>query len=200
MKIIVIGAGGTIGAAVVRALQPGHDVIEVGHKSGEARVDLGSKESIERLFAALAPFDAVVSTAGLARFGALDELSDQDYALALDNKLMGQVNLLRVGRAHIRDQGSFTLTGGMLAREPMPGSAAISMANAGLHGFVRAAALELPRGLRLNAVSPVFVKETMVAMGMDSTHGMPAATVAKAYLESVDGRRNGEILDVRDFA
>jgi NAD(P)-dependent dehydrogenase (short-subunit alcohol dehydrogenase family) len=87
-----------------------------------------------------------------------------------------------------------------LSQEPMKGSASISMVNAGLEGFVRAAVLELGAGVRLNVVSPVFVKETMEAMGMDSTHGMPAAKVALAYKESVESLRNGEILDVRKFA
>ncbi len=127
-------------------------------------------------------------------------MTDDDYRLALDNKLMGQVNLVRIGRDHIRDNGAFTLTSGMLAQTPMPGGASISMVNAGIEGFVRAAALELPRGIRVNAVSPVFVKETMEAMGMDSTHGMPADQTALTYKESVEGQRTGEVLDIRSFA
>ena len=113
---------------------------------------------------------------------------------------MGQVNLVRLGRNLINENGSFTLTSGMLSQDPMPGSASISMVNAGLEGFVRAAALEMPRGIRINAVSPVFVKETMEILGMDSTHGMPSQKVALAYKEAVESQRNGEILDVRDYA
>ena len=200
MRIIVIGATGTIGKGVVKVLAPAHEIVKVGYRDGDFQVDLGSKDSIDGLFQEVGSFEAVVSTAGVAKFGSLDELTDEDFMLALTNKLMGQINLVRIGRKYIRDSGSFTLTSGMLSQHPTPDSSSVSMANAGLEGFVRAAALEMQRGIRVNAVSPVFVKETMEAMGMDSSGGMPAEKVALAYKESVEGQRNGEVLDVRDFA
>ena len=113
---------------------------------------------------------------------------------------MGQVNLVRFGRKHIADNGSFTLTSGVLAQTPMPGSGAISMVNAGLEGFVRAAQLELTRGVRVNVVSPVWVKETLEAMGRNSSSGMPSNQVARAYVASVSGTQRGVVFDVRDFA
>ncbi len=200
MRIIVIGATGTIGKAVIKALAPHHQLVKVAYRGGDYRVDLASKDSIEDLFRQVGSFDAVVSTAGVAKFGSLDELTDDDYMLALTNKLMGQVNLVRTGRKYINENGSFTLTSGMLSYHPIPGSSSISMANAGLEGFIRAAAMEMMRGVRVNVVSPVFVKETMEAMGLDSSHGMSAEKVALAYKESVEGKRNGEVLDVREFA
>jgi NAD(P)-dependent dehydrogenase (short-subunit alcohol dehydrogenase family) len=199
MKIVVIGATGTIGRAVVDLLAPYHDIVKVGFKSGDLQVDIASIDSIHKLFQNVGRFDAVVSAAGLAAFGSLDELGGEDYMLGLANKLMGQVNLFREGRQHINDNGSFTLTSGVLSQNPMPGSASISMVNAGLEGFVRAAALEVQRGIRINVVSPIWVKETMEAMGMDSSEGMPADQTALAYKESVEGLRNGEVLDVRQF-
>ncbi len=200
MKIIVIGATGTIGKKVVKVLEGDHEVVKVAHSGGDFQVDIASTESIEKLFNNIGSFDAVISTAGLAKFGGLDELTQDDYLLGFANKLMGQVNLFLIGRKYINENGSFTLTSGVLSQEPMKGSASISMVNAGLEGFVRAALLEMRDGMRLNLVSPVFVKETMEVMGMDSTHGMPAAKVALAYKESVESLRNGEILDVRKFA
>ena len=113
---------------------------------------------------------------------------------------MGQVNVVRAGMATIRDGGSFTLTSGVLSTEPMRGSAAISLVNAGLEGFARAAALEMPRGVRINVVSPPWVSETLEAMGRDADAGMPAAQVARAYVESVEGSENGEVLDARAYA
>ena len=199
MKIIAIGATGTIGRAVVDLLAPYHDIVKVGFKSGDLQVDIASKNSIRKLFQSVGSFDAVVSAAGLAAFGSLDELGDEDYMLGLSNKLMGQVNLVREGQKHINDNGSFTLTSGVLSQNPMPGSASISMVNAGLEGFVRAAALEVKRGIRVNVVSPIWVKETMEAMGMDASEGMSAVQTALAYKESVEGKRNGEVLDVRHF-
>lgn len=199
MKIIVIGASGTIGRAVVEALAARHEVLRVARTSGDYRVDMASKESIRRLFEQVGPFDAVVSAAGAARFRPLAELSDADFDFCLANKLMGQVNLLRVGVDYARDNGSFTFTSGVLASEPMPGGAAISLVNAGLEGFARSAALELPRGLRVNVVSPPWVSETLAEMGQDASAGMPAVEVAAAYVESVEGRRSGEVLDARAF-
>ena len=200
MKIIVIGATGTIGKHVVTLLEKGHAVIKVGHRNGDYQVDIASKDSIEKLFKQVGKFDALVSTSGLAKFGALQDLTDQDYMLGVMNKLMGQVNLVCAGRNYINDMGSFTLTSGVLSQEPMRGSASISMVNAALEGFVKAAALEMERGVRINVVSPVFAKETMAMMGMDSAQGMPAAQFAPSYRESIEGTRNGEVLDVRKFS
>lgn len=112
---------------------------------------------------------------------------------------MGQVDLVRIGTKHINDDGSFTLTSGVLAREPIPGSAAISLVNAGLDGFTRAAALEMKRGIRVNVVSPPFATETLKALGMDTSTGTPVAEFARAYLESVESKRNGEVIDVLKY-
>ncbi|HJU05615.1 MAG TPA: short chain dehydrogenase [Nitrospiraceae bacterium] len=200
MRVMVVGATGTIGRAVVSKLSARHEIIKVGHTSGDYRVDIASADSLHKLYEAIGPVDAVVSASGVAKFADLDRLIDEDFQLSLSNKLMGQVNLVRLGIRHVRDRGSFTVTSGLLGREPMRGSAAISLVNAGLDGFVRAAALELPRGIRINAVSPVWVTETLNAMGMDTSHGMPAEQVAWTYVESVEGKRSGEILDTRSFA
>jgi NAD(P)-dependent dehydrogenase (short-subunit alcohol dehydrogenase family) len=200
MQIILIGASGTIGKGILEVLSSSHEIIKVGHRGGDFLVDLSSKDSIETLFKDVGSFDAVISAAGMAKFGSLDEQPDEDYHLAVTNKLMGQVNLVRVGRKYAKENGSFTLTSGMLSYQPIPGSASISMVNCGIEGFVRAAALEMQRGMRVNAVSPVFVKETLEAMGMDGTDSMSAAKVALAYKESVEGKRNGEVLNVVDFA
>lgn len=200
MRVVIIGVSGTIGRAVTRALSSRHELVGVARTRGDYHVDLANKESLKRLLATVTPFDAVVCAAGQARFGALATLADEDFDLGLSNKLMGQVNLVRVGLNYINAHGSFTLTSGVLAREPMPGSTAISLVNAALEGFVRAAALEMPRGLRVNVVSPPWVSETLAAMGKDSSAGMPAAEVARAYVESVESMRNGEVIDARGFA
>lgn len=199
MKIIVIGATGTIGREVAELLAKDHDVVRVGCHSGALRVDIASVTSIGNLYEAIGPFHHLVCAAGVARFGRLDALHNDDFLLSLHNKLLGQINLVRLGLESIYDGGSFTLTSGLLAQRPMVGSAAISTVNAGLEGFVKAAALELPRGLRVNAVSPGWVSETLQKMGRDSSVGLPAARVALAYRESVLGRRSGEILDAKQF-
>ncbi|MBZ6075975.1 short chain dehydrogenase [Microvirga sp. WGZ8] len=200
MRVIVVGATGTIGTAVVAALAGRHEVISVSHSKGERRVDMASPTSIERLFNTIGPFDAVISTAGRAAFKPLMDLTNEDFQLSLSNKLMGQVNLVRIGARFINEGGSFTLTSGVLASEPMPGSAAVSLVNAGIEGFGRAAALEKPRNIRVNVVSPPWVSETLAAMGRDPAGGMPAAQVARAYVHGLEGSGTGEVIDARKFA
>lgn len=199
MRVVVIGAFGTIGSAIVDALATTAEVVPVSRSTTPLSVDISSVDSIQRLFDRLGPFDALVCAAGQARFAPLASLSESDFDFSVSNKLMGQVNLVRIGMASIRDHGSFTLTSGVLASEPAPGSPAISLVNAGLEGFTRAAALELPRGIRINVVSPPWVSETLVKMGQDGADGLPAAIVAKAYLHSVQGSDTGRVIDARLF-
>jgi NAD(P)-dependent dehydrogenase (short-subunit alcohol dehydrogenase family) len=200
MRVIVVGGTGTIGSAVVATLLPRHEVVVAGRKSGVVTVDLASPDSIRAMFQSVGKFDAIVCAAGQAKFGSLDDLTDADYLFSFSNKLMGQANLVRIGRQFIADGGSLTLTAGVLSQEPIKGSASISMVNAGLEGFVRAAALELPRGIRVNVVSPPWVTETLVARKMDTSSGMPAARVAQAYLTSVEGTMTGQTIDPRKLA
>jgi NAD(P)-dependent dehydrogenase (short-subunit alcohol dehydrogenase family) len=193
MRIVVIGATGTIGRAVVAALSGGHEILSVT-RSTSPRVDLADPASIRFMYRSVGKVDAVVCAAGQAKFAPLAQLGDADFDFCLDNKLMGQVNVVRYGFEHVHDGGSFTLTTGLLAQSPMPGSAAISLVNAGLEGFVQAAALEAPRGIRVNAVSPPWVTEIVRAAKTDENQGLPASIVAQAYVRSVKGRQNGGIL------
>ena len=200
MKIILIGATGTIGQKVHQLLQQNHEVVPVGFHDGDYQVDIADKESIQKLFEQVGEVDAVISTTGLAEFGPLNKLTDEQFSLGWNNKLMGQINTLRVGQSFIRNGGVILLTSGMLANEPMPGSTSISAANGALNSFVKAASLELGATLRINAVSPIFVKETMEMMGMDSSDGMSATDTAKAYQAALEGSMTGEVIDVRKYA
>jgi NAD(P)-dependent dehydrogenase (short-subunit alcohol dehydrogenase family) len=199
MKIIVVGATGTIGAAVVRALQAQHEVIGV-HRASDPKVDIEDQASLHALFERIGDVDAVVSCSGSAAWKPLLDLDDADFAFSLRNKLMGQVNLTRIALRRLRDAGSVTLTSGILAQKPMNGSGAVSLVNGGLEGFVRAAALEAPRGIRVNVVSPPWVSETLEKMGMKDVAGLPASTVARAYVASIEGRYQGATLEPAQFA
>lgn len=195
MRVLVIGATGTIGSAVVTALKARHDVVAASRRRSSLCVDLADQASIAQLLQTVGQVDAIVSAAGVARFAPLAQLTDDDFALSLQNKLMGQVNLVRLGVSRLADRGSFTLTSGFLGRYPSVGSPAISLVNAGLEGFVRAAALELPRDIRVNVVSPPWVSETLKALGRDPAPGKAAAVVAQAYVRSVEGSENGMVID-----
>src|ERR1700677_1089986 len=198
MKIVIIGATGTIGKAGAAALRGKHEIIAVSRSAAQYPADITDKASLEKAFAAIGKVDAIISTAGGAVFKPLAALTDADFEKCLHDKLMGQVNVVRVGWQHVRPGGSITITSGVLAAEPMPGAAAISMVNAGLEGFGRAAALELgSERIRVNVVSPPWVTETLIAYKMDPANGLPAAEVAKAYVSSVEGDATGLIIDAR---
>ncbi len=197
MRVLLIGATGTIGRAVAEALAH-HELIRASRSRADERVDLADPASIRALFARVGKVDAVVSAAGNAAFKPLDRLTDEDFAFSLANKLMGQVNVVRYGLPSVRDGGSITLTGGILGQRPEPGTPAISLVNAGLEGFTRAAALEAPRGIRINVVSPPWLTETLEALGRPTDGGLPAELVAKAYVRSVEGKDTGQVLLVED--
>ncbi len=199
MKILVVGASGTIGKAVAAALGARHEVLAAS-RHGPIQIDLEDPASIEKALGAAGALDAVVSCAGSAAFKPLAQLQDADFQLGLRNKLMGQVHLACAAFGRLRDGGSVTLTSGVLAQEPMAGGAAISLVNAALEGFTRGAAIELPRGLRINVVSPPWITETLIAYKMDPRIGIPAAACAKAYVAAVEGRQQGQVLDAREFA
>lgn len=195
MRVLVVGATGTIGRAVVAALEDRHEVLPVAHRSGALTVDLQDSASIARLYEKVGRLDAVVCAAGATRFRPLSELSEEDFRFTLHHKLLGQINLVRLGIRYVADRGSFALTSGTLARRPSPGGAAISVANAGVEAFVASAALELPRGIRVNAVSPGWVAETLRKMGHRAEGGTPAAGVARAFVEAVEGDATGAVIE-----
>lgn len=195
MRILIVGGTGTIGQSVVSELSLRHEVISAGLHHGEVRVDIADKNSIEKMFQNVGKIDAVISTTGKVHFGALPEITEEQYAVGLNNKLMGQVNLVCVGLSYVNDEGSFTLTSGILNRDPIRLGSSAAMVNGAIDGFVKAAAIEMPRGMRINAVSPTVVTESMEQY-VEFFRGfvsVPAAIVAQAYVKSVEGAQSGQI-------
>jgi len=193
MRALVVGATGMIGRAVADALAArGHEVLRASRKSA-LFVDLGAPASIRELYARAGKLDAVVSCAGDARPGALGALTDADLAFSLGNKLMGQVNLVRFGVEHVRDGGVFLLTAGVYGIAPPPGVTALAMVNGALESFARAAALDLPRGLRVNTISPPWLYESAALAGNDRG-AISAADNARYYADAVEGKLTGQVI------
>ncbi len=195
MRILIIGATGHVGRCAVDALQ-GHELIEAS-RSGEPAVDVTDPSSIERLFESVGPVDAVVAALGSVPFRSLDELTAADYESAFRGKVLAQLDVVRIGTPFVRDGGSFTLTSGILSREAIATGAAASMANGALESFVLAAATELPRGIRINAVSPS-VLEDAPAYHSSFPGFVPVSShrVGQAYVRSVLGVQTGRVLAV----
>jgi NAD(P)-dependent dehydrogenase (short-subunit alcohol dehydrogenase family) len=195
MKIILIGAAGTLGSAVDKALSARHEIVRVGRNRGDFQTDITDPKSIERLFAKIGEFDAVVSTAGDVHFGSLDEFTQDQFEVGLRSKLMGQVNLVALGLKHIRAGGSFTLTTGQINDDPIHVGVSGAMVNGGLEGFVRSAAIGLPRGLRINIVSPTVTEESWSAFGpfFPGQKPIPSSEAALGYVKSVEGMQTGKV-------
>lgn len=198
MKILLVGASGTIGRAIAAELGPRHEVIKSGHASGDVRLDITDPASIRAAYRKLGKVDAVVSAAGKVKFAPLADLDDAGFQVGLKDKLMGQVNLLLVGREFVSDGGSFTLTSGILDSDPIRAGSAASMVNGAINSFVTAAAIELPRGLRVNAVCPGVITESMKDYGpfFRGFEPVPAARAALAYAKSVEGAQTGKVYRV----
>lgn len=199
MKVIIVGATGTIGRAVAKEIGKRHSIINAAYKHGDIQVDITDVNSIEKMYKTIGEFDAVIATTGKLHFGELADMTPEDYQLGLNDKLMGQVNLVLVGLKLIKEGGSFTLTSGILNHDPIRYGSSAAMVNGALEGFVKGAAIEMPRALRLNLVSPTILAESLHTYG-DYFHGfepVSAARVALAYSKSVEGLQTGQIYHVK---
>lgn len=195
MKIILVGAHGTIGSAVVNELEEnGHEVIKVGRNSGDYQMDMTNVEDIKLMFQQIENVDAVISTAGAANFDDLNELTPESNEVAITSKLLGQINLVLIGQHYINDGGNFTLTTGVIMDDPIKGGVSSAMAGGGIEAFVKSAAFELKRDLRINNVSPNVIEEALEDYGdfFKGFNAVPASKAAKAYLKSVEGIQSGK--------
>lgn len=193
-RALVVGSSGLLGSALVKVLRGEAEVVEASFGRAPHRVDIAEPASLKRLFETVGPVDAIACVAGMARFIPWDRATDEDWAHGMANKLMGQVNLVRYGVPHVRDGGAITLTTGVLAQHPMPGGAIFTTVNSAVEGFVRAAALELGPRVRVNAVSPGWITETLQAMGQDPTPGLPAAEAALSFARQMRSGAPGTVL------
>ncbi|MFJ7263903.1 short chain dehydrogenase [Streptomyces globosus] len=198
MRILLVGAGGTLGSAVRGALaERGHEVVGVGRTGGDLVADVTDPEAVARLYAQAGPLDAVAVAAGDAVFRPLADLTADDIAATLRGKALAQLELVRQGARHVAPTGSFTLISGILTEEPIRAGAAASAANGAVEAFVRAAAIELPLQ-RINAVSPTVAEESLPAYApfFPGMEPVPSSRVATAYVRSIEGAQTGRIYRV----
>ena len=198
MKVIVIGASGAVGKCVVDELSARHEVIKVGRSSGDIKVDLEDVDSIRAMYREAGKIDAVVSAIGHGHFGAVHEMTAEQFMKGIDHKVLPQVNLVLEGFDFINDGGSFTITSGVLNRDPIPGGSGAAAANGALDGFVIGAAVDMPRGVRINAVSPEVLEVSRQKYdGFFRGHvHVSNAAVGLAYSKAVEGCLNGQVFIV----
>lgn len=200
MKILIVGGAGTIGKKVSSHLSKKHDVVVAGRSSGDVKVDIDDSKSIKTMYESVKKLDAVVCIAGNAKWAAFDDLTEEDFHMGLNNKLMGQVNLVHIGKDYLNAGGSFTLTTGVLADHPVLMTTSAAMVNGAIHSFVKAAALELKNSLRINVVSSGLVEDA-VDKYRDYFPGhnpIPMFKVVNGYVKSIEGAASGEIIRMYD--
>ena len=200
MKILIIGGAGTIGKKVSAHLAKKHQIVIAGRNSGDVSVDIDDSQSIEAMFESIGKLDAIVCVAGEAKWGAFDSMTEEDFYVGLRSKLMGQVNLVRIGHKHLNTGGSFTLSTGILADDPVVGTTSPAMVNGGIHSFVKAAALELTNGARINVVSSGLVEDAVEKYEayFPGHNPIPMDKVINAYVKSVEGKGNGDTITIYD--
>ena len=198
MKILLVGANGTIGSDVHNELNKKHEVISVGRGSGDYKCDIIDSSSIAKLFDDVGKLDAVVCIAGEAKWGPFKEMTETDFYIGLRSKLMGQVNLVKLGLDYLNPGGSFTLTTGVLADDPELNTTSPSMVNGAIHSFVKAVALEMVEGQRINVVAAGLVEKSAEKYRdyFPGANPVSMKRVVNAYVRSIEGTRNGEIIRV----
>ncbi|MCL3780670.1 short chain dehydrogenase [Prolixibacteraceae bacterium JC049] len=191
-KLVLVGSTGVIGVKVKELLSSEYEVITVNRTSGDYQLDMADASALENMFKEIGGFDALIATSGYGKRGSIDEHSIQDFHDGLNSKLMGQVNLVMIGRKYANPGASVALSSGILAQMPTVGGISLAMINAGIEAFNRNAALEMT-DMTINVVSPSFAKETMELMGMDSSTGVPAIEFAKLYKQAIEEGKSGEV-------
>ncbi|GIN72892.1 short chain dehydrogenase [Bacillus sp. J14TS2] len=198
MKIILVGASGTIGQAIAEELGKNHDIIRAGRNGLDVAVDITSVNSIKNMYEQVGKVDAVISATGGAHFAPVSELTPELNEIGIESKLKGQINLVLLGMEHISDNGSFTLTTGIMMDDPIPQGASAAMANGGIRAFVKASSIEMPRGIRINSVSPNVLRESLekYADFFPGFEAVPGSRVALAFKKSVEGAQTGQNYEV----
>ena len=198
MRIVIIGASGTIGSKVTAHFVKDNQVITAGRTSGDVNVDISDSLSIKSMFDEIGKVDSIINTAGKVKWAPCYELTEEDYYIGIKNKLMGQVNLTRIGLNYLNPNGSITLTTGILADAPVNMTSSAAMVNGGVHSFVKAMALEIKEGKRINVVSPGLVQDSAEKYKdyFPGYNAIPMDKVVNGYIKSVNGKINGEVIKI----
>lgn len=197
MKIVLVGAQGTVGRHVKQLLQcEKHEVISVGKSRGDYQVNIESRESLASLFKKVGPFDALVNASGDVEFAPFTDLSKQKWEKSLQSKLLGQINMTQEAIPYLRDNGSITLVSGILGDEFIPAGAAAAVVNGAIENFAKAAALELPKGIRINVVSPTWLSDSAYGPFFPGFVSVEGSHVAQAYKKSICGLQTGKVFKI----
>lgn len=200
MKILIVGGSGTIGSKVSAHFAQQHEVVVAGRNSGDVHMDMTDSDSIREVFEKIGKVDAVICTAGEAKWANFEELTEDDFYIGIKSKLMGQVNLVRIGKDYVNPGGSFTLSTGILADHPVLMTTSAAMVNGAIHSFARAASLELKNKIRINVVSSGLVEDAVAHYEtyFPGHNPIPMKKVVNGFVKSVEGADTGTIIRMYD--
>ncbi|WP_418639215.1 short chain dehydrogenase [Winogradskyella sp.] len=200
MKIVIIGGHGTIGKTVVSHLKKDNEIVIASRSNADVTVDIANSKSIKSMFDKIGKLDAIICIAGEAKWDDFNSLTEEDYYIGLKSKLMGQVNLVRIGKDYLNQNGSITLSTGILADDPVVQTTSAAMVNGAIHSFVKAVALEIENGIRVNVVSSGMVEDAYEKYkdAFPGHNPIPMNKVINGYVRSVKGKGNGEIIRIYD--
>jgi NAD(P)-dependent dehydrogenase (short-subunit alcohol dehydrogenase family) len=198
MRVLIVGASGTIGAYLSERFCQAHEILPASRNSEEYKLDIEDTESIEGLFQKVNNINAVICCAGEARWADFDQLQESDFLSGINSKLMGQVNLTRIASKYLKRPGSITLTSGILSEDPVKGSAIASMVNGGIQSFVLAASREIDPNIRLNVVCPGLIEASAEKYAAHFP-GHQAISMEKLFLgyqKCLEGGIQGQIVKI----
>lgn len=198
MKILIIGGNGTIGKKVSQRLSQKHQVLIAGRHSGDVTVDFSDSTSIKAMFESVGKLDAIVAIAGDAKWDTLDNLSEEDFYIGIKSKMMGQVNVVRIGKEYLNSNGSITLSTGILADDPVDMTTSAAMVNGAINSFAKAVALELNEGKRINVVCSDLVEDSFEKYKdyFPGNTPVPMHKIVDGYVKSIEGKITGRILRI----
>lgn len=196
MKILIIGGNGTIGRKVTAYFKTKHEILIAGRSGGDVQLDIADSTSIESVLQEIGPLDAIICIAGEAKWDSLDNLTEEDYYIGLRSKLMGQVNVVRIGRKYLNQGGSITLSTGILADDPVVKTTSAAMVNGAIHSFVKAVDLEIENEIRVNVVSLGMVADAYEKYKdyFPGHNPIPMTKAVNAYVRSVEGKGRGQVI------
>ncbi len=196
MKIFLIGGNGTVGKKVTAYFKSKHEVIVGARSNGDVIIDISDINSIKKAFEKVGNLDAIVCIAGEAKWDKFEKLTEEDFYIGIRSKLMGQVNLVRIGKDFLNHGGSITLSTGILADDPVEMTTSAAMVNGAIHSFVKAVDLEIGDGIRVNVVSLGLVEDAYEKYKDYFPGHVPVKMnhVVSKYARSVEGKGRGQII------
>ncbi|ASZ09126.1 short chain dehydrogenase [Mesoplasma chauliocola] len=201
MKVLVLGGHGTLGSAVVKELKESsrnYEIITAGRKTGDVQVDMSSEKSIRNMFKQIGKVDHIVSAAGSAAVKELENITQEDIMFSVNNKLVGQVNIVLIGSEYVKEKGSITLVAGIIKDKFIKQGTMLASTNGAVAAFAKAAALDIKQNIRINCVSPSVFNESMEEYGeyFKGIKPVPVKNAAKAFVDLIESDKSGEEVKV----